>query len=149
MMEAFDLALEFLWKAEGGYSNHPNDRGGATQFGVTQNTYNAYRKQKGLGIQNVKSITRDEAKDLYYRLFWLTIHPADKTPAQAIAAFDWAVNSGPKTALSHYNADVNGYLDERRRFYRSIGHGSQAVFLRGWLNRVDRLALYLKEKGLN
>ena len=48
--ENFQKALEFVFHAEGGYSNHKNDRGGATNMGVTQTAYNAYRQRKNCHI---------------------------------------------------------------------------------------------------
>jgi len=46
-MSNFDIALQFVLKAEGGYSNHPNDRGGQTNYGITKGTLN---DAKRLGI---------------------------------------------------------------------------------------------------
>jgi lysozyme family protein len=43
MSNAFNKALSFALRWEGGYSNHPNDRGGETNFGVTHAVYRAYR----------------------------------------------------------------------------------------------------------
>jgi len=39
----FECALKFLWPHEGGYSNDPDDHGGATNFGVTHKDYDQYR----------------------------------------------------------------------------------------------------------
>ena len=63
----------------------------------------------------------------------------------AIAEFDWAVNSGPKIAMHYLVNDLDSYLIKRVHFYRSIGIGSQQVFLKGWLNRVSALRLFLEK----
>lgn len=64
--ENFEKALEFLFPSEGGYVNNKKDRGGSTNMGITQTTLNSYRKRKGLAYKDVKNITRDEAKAIYY-----------------------------------------------------------------------------------
>ncbi len=38
-------SLEFLLAEEGGWSNHPDDKGGATFNGVTQATYDDWRSR--------------------------------------------------------------------------------------------------------
>ena len=52
--ELFKKALKFVLAREGGYVNNPNDKGGATNKGITQNTYNAYLQSKGRGTKDVR-----------------------------------------------------------------------------------------------
>lgn len=66
----FEKVIEYLFESEKGYVNHKRDRGGPTNLGVTQTTYDDWRKQKGLPKQDVKNITKNEAKQLYYEEFW-------------------------------------------------------------------------------
>ncbi len=40
---AFSESLPFVLRWEGGYVNHPNDPGGATNKGVTQKVYDGWR----------------------------------------------------------------------------------------------------------
>ena len=54
--ENFELLMNYIFKSEGGFSNRKNDLGGRTNKGVTQNTYNAWRKKKGLNQKDVKDI---------------------------------------------------------------------------------------------
>lgn len=68
--ENFEVALQFLFPSEGGYINDKDDKGGPTNMGVTQSTYNAYRKRKGLPVKDVKYITKSEAVNLYYEDYW-------------------------------------------------------------------------------
>ena len=56
----FDEALKFVLKQEGGYSNHPADKGGATNKGIIQSVYNRYRRDKNLSIRSVKDIEDKE-----------------------------------------------------------------------------------------
>ena len=40
----FDKIVEMLLGIEGGYSDNAHDKGGKINFGVTQETFNAWRK---------------------------------------------------------------------------------------------------------
>lgn len=37
--EEFEIILKLVLEHEGGKSNHPNDKGGKTNFGITQKSY--------------------------------------------------------------------------------------------------------------
>jgi lysozyme family protein len=67
----FNQALQFTLGWEGGFSNHPNDSGGATNFGITQATYNRYRRNRKLPNQSVRLIRRHEATDIYHAYYWI------------------------------------------------------------------------------
>src|SRR5579883_2004486 len=58
-----DFVKDVLMRIEGGYSDDPDDRGGATDFGVTQSTYDDYRDHHKLPRQPVKLINELEAWD--------------------------------------------------------------------------------------
>ena len=70
--EIFKKALKFVLDREGGYVNNPNDRGGATNKGITQNTYNAYLKGIGRASCDVRNITDAEVEKIYYSRYWLS-----------------------------------------------------------------------------
>lgn len=42
----FETVMQMVFGSEGGFSNHPKDKGGRTNYGVTQATYNGWRKKK-------------------------------------------------------------------------------------------------------
>ena len=146
----FEKALEFLFPSEGGYGNDKDDKGGPTNMGVTQYTYNYYRRKHNLQPKDVKNITRDEAKKLYYEEYWMT-SGADKVtdPRMGILLFDTAVLHGPQKAKEFYNSsggDINKFLEIRRKSYDSIvaKDSTQKKFYQGWQNRVTNLQNYLK-----
>ena len=91
---SFECALKFLWPHEGGYSNDPDDHGGATNFGVTHKDYDEYRQWKKLGPGDVRNITKAEATELYHHKYWLGNHCDTMPPKLAIAHFDWSVLHG-------------------------------------------------------
>ena len=67
---SFSRALEMVLEHEGGFVDHPNDPGGATNKGVTQKIYNAYRTKKNQPKRSVKDIADDELQDLYFNGYW-------------------------------------------------------------------------------
>jgi len=141
----FEIALDFLFPSEGGYVNDKDDLGGPTNMGVTQTSYNTYRKQHNLPIKDVKYITRNEAVDLYYENYW-KISGADAIddPNLAVTLFDTAVLHGPYIAKEYYkksNGDLNKFLDIRQKSYDAIvaKNPSQKKYYNGWNNRVKNL----------
>jgi len=150
--ENFKKSLDFVYCVEGGYSNHRNDRGGATNFGITQNSYNSYLKRNGLVPQSVKNITKEIADRIYYQDYWCA-SGANKIDDFAIALilFDSCVNHGVGIGKSLYKKSENNaekFLNLRRQKYIAIvNHNpSQKVFLKGWMNRIDRLEKYIKNQ---
>lgn len=91
----WNTAFDLLMINEGGYVNNPHDKGGRTNFGVTQATFNNWNKIKNRPERDVKDITLEEAKELYYELYWLKFK-CDKLPdALSVALFDFCVPSRP------------------------------------------------------
>lgn len=90
----FDEAMERLFKAEGLFSNHPSDKGGATKYGITLESWAAYRKSP-MTLKDVKMITVFEARQFYRDCYWLPLK-LDQIENESIryAIFDQAVNRG-------------------------------------------------------
>ncbi|MGE0529476.1 MAG: glycoside hydrolase family 108 protein, partial [Bdellovibrionales bacterium] len=90
----FRQAVENVLKVEGGYTNHPDDRGGPTNFGITLQTLSQYRGTP-VSDEDVRNLTRDEAIDIYYKFYWLPLG-LDKVTKTKLAAliFDQGVNKG-------------------------------------------------------
>lgn len=143
---SFESALNVILNFEGGYVNDKDDRGGATNFGITQSTYNSWCKQNGQRPKNVRNITKEEVKEIYYKDYWLA-SGADKIkdPKMALLVFDTAVLHGVGGAKKLYDKSGGNYdklLQARRDRYKEIvdSNPSQKKFHRGWMNRVDMLA---------
>lgn len=163
-MSGFAQALPVILKHEGGYVTDPVDRGGATNFGVTQATYDAWRASVREKVRPVKEITTDEVEAIYHARYWLEAK-CDALPWPAsLAHFDAAVNHGvgraahllqealgvpvdgkigPQTLAAAAKLApaelVTRMLWERVEFYQLISKGEQVKFLRGWLARVLEL----------
>ena len=98
MLGDFPKALPRILVYEGGCCNDAHDPGGRTNKGVTQATYNMYRRSKGLPAGDVFDIAANEVSDLYTVHYWNVVH-GDELPAGLdLAVFDAAVNSGPGQA---------------------------------------------------
>jgi lysozyme family protein len=94
----FPVALEFALKWEGGYVNHPADRGGPTNKGVTQRVYDAWREAQEEAPQSVEHITHDEMHAIYQANYWQAGRCERFAPNLDWLMFDVSVNSGPAAA---------------------------------------------------
>jgi lysozyme family protein len=114
MQENFLASLKEVLRHEGGYVNHPKDPGGATNRGVTQATYDGYRRLKRQLPRSVKFIVDAEVADCYKQLYW------DKVCGDALprgidfAVFDAAVNSGPAKGELWLQQAINRVAGKRR-----------------------------------
>ena len=57
-------ALKYSLKNEGGFVNHPADKGGATNMGITIGTLSAYLGKKAT-VTDVKNLTHETVADIY------------------------------------------------------------------------------------
>lgn len=89
----FDQAFDRLLGHEGGYSNHPEDPGGETMWGITVAVARAFGYRGAM-----RDLPRDTAKAIYRRSYWDAVK-AEQLPASVrFDVFDAAVNSGPAQA---------------------------------------------------
>ena len=158
----FSNCLAFTLRWEGGYSNVKGDRGGATNKGITQRTYDGWRHDQALPLVDVKHITDPEVEEIYKARYWAPIYGGNLPPQIALAVFDGAVNSGtaqaakwlqralgvaddgiigPQTlaALTGTNPATVALkvCDLREQFLRNLAaKPGQQQFLTGWMRRV-------------
>lgn len=98
MRENFAKALAQVLRYEGGFSDHPEDPGGATMKGVTQAVYDAWRKAANQPTQSVRYISDLEVGAIYRDQYWDRISGDDLPSGIDFAVFDFAVNSGVSRA---------------------------------------------------
>jgi lysozyme family protein len=94
----FPTSLKLTLAYEGGYSNHPLDPGAATMNGVTQGVYDEDRRDRRLPTRDVRMMTTAERDGIYRRRYWNMVHGDDLPLGCDYAVFDFAVNSGVRTA---------------------------------------------------
>jgi lysozyme family protein len=108
---SFETALAFTLLQEGGYVNNPHDRGGPTNAGVTQRTYDAWQAAHNFVPRDVKEITPAEVAEIYQSSYW---HPAgcDRLPEKLAGLhFDAAVNHGCGRAVKFLQQSVGAAAD--------------------------------------
>ena len=100
----FDQAFDRLLGHEGGYSNRKpeDDPGGETHWGISKRSYPHI---------DIKNLTRDQAKEIYYTDFWGPLVKHSAHPAILWQAFDLAVNASIQTALRKLQAAI-GVADD-------------------------------------
>jgi lysozyme family protein len=110
MTDRFDISVERVLDHEGGFVDHPDDKGGPTNLGITIGTARSvYGPQ--FDADDLKELTEGEAKAVYKRLYW----DASKAGALPVGLdychFDAAVNSGPNRAARFLQRAVGAKAD--------------------------------------
>lgn len=159
-------ALVFTLKNEGGYTDHPMDKGGPTNKGITIKRLSEYLGRKATKDE-VKNLDYETIKLIYEKYYWDAMN-LDKVLDQSIATalFDMGVLCGTGTSarlcqevlsvtqtkkMDAKTLDaINGTTDEEfipefakknsLRFEEIVNRDpTQEVFLNGWKNRARRL----------
>lgn len=96
---------------EGGYSDHPDDKGGKTKYGITESTLRS-AQQKGWVPEHLKiqDITQEHALAIYERGYWLPIRGDELPEPLDLILFDAAVNHGPGGAVRFLQESLNAIL---------------------------------------
>ncbi|MCP1173804.1 glycoside hydrolase family 108 protein [Ralstonia chuxiongensis] len=151
-MASFDDAFDSLIGNEGGYSNHPQDPGGETMWGVTARVARAYGYTGPM-----RDLPRDTAKDIAKKLYWDPLHLDQFDPRVAFQIFDANYNGGHPVLWMQgaSGANVDGLIGPntiaavqatdplkfilrwnsiRLRYFTALK--TWATFGRGWANRI-------------
>ncbi|AXF86623.1 hypothetical protein DTO96_102378 [Ephemeroptericola cinctiostellae] len=105
-MSKFDEFFERLIGHEGGYVNDSRDPGGETNWGVTKRTALAHGYNGSM-----RQLSRDQAKDIYYKAFWLRASADKYDESIGFQLFDAAVNHGIGNAIRMLQRAV-GVVDD-------------------------------------
>lgn len=140
-------SLRRLLVHEGGYSNHPSDPGGPTNYGITIADYRMYVKPKATAA-DVKAMKLDDAKKIYKAKYWDAMGCDDLPSGVDYAVFDYGVNSGVGRALKVLarfpgkspSDTVKAICDERLAFLKRLKTWS--AFGAGWGRRVKEVRTY-------
>lgn len=107
MITSLDRSIALVLKSEGGYSNHPQDSGGATNFGVIQRVYDSWRRKRNLIPRSVRIIGASEVRAIYKENYWDLIRGDDLPIGVDYAVFDACINSGPRQATLWLQRAIN------------------------------------------
>ena len=159
--------MPFLERWEGGFVNDPDDLGGATNMGVTMNTYIAYCKKKGYPVPTVarlRNLSKEQWVDIVKTLYWDKFR-GDDIQSQSVAnmCVDWLWNSGTvaiKRVQEIVGVKVDGIVGDktiaainnrsplplfgaikeaRKEYIEEIcdKRPKNEKFRRGWMNRLN------------
>lgn len=129
---SFETEVQKILRREGGYVNHPADRGGETNFGISK------RANPDVDVRN---LTEEQAVELYRSRYWDAAQVDSFPEHMRGAIFDAAVHHGPGTArgwADRAGGDAGAFQTMRRQYIGGIlqRDPSQQVFARGWMNRL-------------
>ena len=168
----FHKCMDIILRNEGGFVEHPDDPGGATNYGITHKTLAAWRNVDKCTREEVRTLQVDEAKEIYRSQYWNALN-CDTLPAGVdLVTFDFGVNAGvgrssrmlqevvaveqdgqvgPITVGAVNQVDpefvINRFSDRRLQYYQSLEHWD--TFGRGWSRRTSETreaALEMREE---
>lgn len=157
----------FILRWEGGYSNRRNDRGGATNKGITIATFRHFYGT-GATVEQLKALTDEQWMTIFLGGYWNPFM-ADSIINQSVAniCVDWAWASGTGTAIRKVQSLVGVKEDgivgvqtlsainkaNQRRLFSKIKSArlqfveaivrrdpTQKENLKGWRNRINALS---------
>ena len=115
-MAKFESFSGKLLRLEGGYVNHPLDRGGPTKYGVILTVWQEHGHDKDgdgdIDAEDIKKLSEGDAKYIAKKIFW-DYFLADLILNQSLAEFivDWGYNSGRKTVAKIVQRVVKATVD--------------------------------------
>lgn len=122
MARTVDQIIDTTIGKEGRYVNNPKDRGGPTNWGITEEVARAYG-YKG----DMRALPRQTAFDIYKRRYFyqprIDLIEAI-SPAVAAEIFDTGVNMGPAVPIRFFQRCLN-VLNREGRDYGDIGVDGQ------------------------
>lgn len=157
--------LDDVIRREGGFVNHPADRGGPTKYGITAATLGEWRKLgRRATVDEVRGLAESEARSIY-RQQYITAPGFESVTDRHLLELlvDAGIHSGPKRAAQWLQAALGVTADgvigpqtraalaasdqaalrrkvigERVRFLGRLitSDPAQAVFAAGWMNRM-------------
>jgi len=155
----FFKSLEMVLHHEGGFVDHKDDPGGATNKGITHKTYADFLGRPLEDVSELKNIPEEHVQLIYKNGYWDKIKGDELPGGVDFCVFDWAVNSGPGRAAKALQKIVMVSQDgaigpktliavsemtpteiienmtkQRIEFYKELG--TFDTFGRGWLRRA-------------
>lgn len=113
----FLIALDFIFKWEGGFSSDNNDYGGITNIGITQDSYDMFCQITSRPNKLVKDLTEIDVVDFYWFDRYIP-SCANKLPYPlSLVVFDTSVLFSVSASFSF----INEYLFDKPSDYSSKG----------------------------
>ena len=102
----FQKLNAFITRWEGGYVDHPSDKGGATNMGITIGTLADWRGTE-VTKEDVKKLTRSEADEIFRARYYAVCRCGEMPERMAMVVYNCAVLSGPKRAIQFVQRAFN------------------------------------------
>lgn len=104
----FNKIISLILEIEGGYVFDKNDPGGETKYGISKKTFPEL---------DIKNLTIDEAKTIYFKDFWIKIRADEFNGPLKYLIFDSAINQGRSGAVKilqkTLGATETGVIDDQ------------------------------------
>lgn len=153
--DLFNKCITVLLSLEGGYSDRPSDKGGPTNYGLSQKSYPDL---------NMKTLTKDRAIEIYFNDYWIPMNLyVINDDELVLRLFCMGVNAGIRTtikilqrlvgvvadgfigsdtarAIREFDGNVvDEFIKRQKKFYVTLVQKdeSQRPNLLGWLNRIE------------
>lgn len=160
---------EFIRKWEGGFTNDPLDRGGATNMGITIGTWKTYGYDKDkdgdIDVADLKRMSIEDWDNIFKRQYWdrwKAVQIKHKEVAYMLVDWVWCSGSyGIKIPQSVLGVVADGIVGNKtltalnvkpKEFARELGiqriafchrivksSPTQKRYIKGWENRVNDL----------
>lgn len=143
MSEMFLKCLERVLMHEGGFVDHPLDKGGPTNYGITLNTLSNFMRRQAT-VEELKTLSPDIVRTIYLERYWLPMK-LDRVGNFYIALilFDQAVNRGPEAAVKSLQRALNS-MGECLEVDGELGNKTDAAMVR--LKNLELFFLELIEE---
>lgn len=165
-MANYKELVPFVLSWEGGVSDHPADKGGLTNKGVTMATWRGYCAKKGKPAteKTLRAMTQSEWEEIFKAGYWDKCK-ADEIGDQSVANMlvDWVYNAGSNAIVRTQRllgVTADGIVGQktlaalnarsplplfgairaaRLAYYEALARAnkSQAAFLKGWKRRTE------------
>lgn len=169
MEKNFNKILDLLLKSEGGFVNSKFDRGGPTNYGITKKTYEDFLGHevsiddiKNMNINDAKLIYKKNywnkiegdnlPSGIDFCVFDFAVNSSVSTSAKYLQRIVNTIDDGIIGANTLIQTNklinkigvvtvINLFQEKRRNFLYKITQEylSQKRYLKGWLERVDRV----------
>lgn len=138
-MDAFNEALERTVGNEGDYSDDPNDSGGKTRFGITEELARRYNY-----AGDMNALPYNIAVAIYRAEFWQSLRLGEVSVYSrrvALELFDTAVNIGPARTVNWLQRSLNVF-NRKQSDYQDVTVDGDLGF-----NTLQSLRRFLELRG--
>ena len=110
MQENYQQCLEMILHHEGGYVNHPEDPGGATNLGVTKRVYEEW-VGRTVTLDKMEQLQVSDVAPIYKKNYWDRVKGDQLPSGLDLCVFDFGVNAGTGRAAKYLQKMVGATAD--------------------------------------